>query len=534
MKHTVKKSYRQRGLLDLRRAYDLLQRNAERRSEDINSLAEEHREALISRRRFMQQAGKAAAVISIAGLYEACKPKQKETTPVIVIVGAGIAGLHAAYVLKNAGYIAEVYEGSPRTGGRIMSVTDMMGDGLWTEFGGEFIDTEHEDMLNLARKFELPLLDRAVQSEKELKEFAYYFGGKPKQLDDVLKELQPFAEQIRKDIDSISDEVTYEQHSDADVRLDNMSITAYIDSLGIKGWFRDFINVSYTAEYGMEADEQSALNFLSLFDPGDASQYKPFGESDERFSIVGGNQKLTDVLAARLAPQIHTEHILRAISQKQNRYVLTFGTGSTSSTDVEADVVLITLPFSVLRDVDIRIELPDWKLNAIKNLGYGTNSKLFVGVEERVWRKQGYSGYAFSDNTMMTGYDHTQMQTSNEGRGGYTIFLGGKPGIDCGTPSLEDLQKVFVPALDQVFPGVNAAFNGRFQRWHWPSYVFSKCSYVSFKAGQYTTISGAIQKPVGNLFFAGEHCSYEFQGFMNGGAKTGREAAEAIIQKLKT
>jgi monoamine oxidase len=195
--------------------------------------------------------------------------------------------------------------------------------------------------------------------------------------------------------------------------------------------------------------------------------------------------------------------------------------------------VLLTIPFTTLREVDIRIPLPEPKMNAIRNLGYGTNSKIFVGVNDRVWRNAGYVGYAFSDNGMMTGYDHTQMQTSNAGPGGYTVYLGGKAGIECGTPSLEELQKQFVPAVDQVFPGISGSFNGRFQRWHWPSYVFSKCSYVSFKTGQYTTLSGAIQKPVDNLFFAGEHCSYEFQGFMNGAAKTGREAAEAIIQKLK-
>jgi monoamine oxidase len=270
-----------------------------------------------------------------------------------------------------------------------------------------------------------------------------------------------------------------------------------------------------------------------MFDPGDSTQYKPFGESDERFSIVGGNQKLADVLAARLGNQIHTEHYLKAISQNSKRYILTFGIGSSSSTDVEADMVLLTIPFTTLREVDIRIPLPEPKMNAIRNLGYGTNSKVFVGVNDRVWRNAGYVGYAFSDNGMMTGYDHTQMQTSNAGPGGYTVYLGGKAGIECGTPSLEELQKQFVPAVDQVFPGIIGSFNGRFQRWHWPSYVFSKCSYVSFKTGQYTTLSGAIQKPVDHLFFAGEHCSYEFQGFMNGAAKTGREAAEAIIQKLK-
>jgi monoamine oxidase len=74
-----------------------------------------------------------------------------------------------------------------------------------------------------------------------------------------------------------------------------------------------------------------------------------------------------------------------------------------------------------------------------------------VGVNERVWRKQGYTGYAFSDNAMTNGYDHTQMQNNNDGQGGYTIFLGGKAGVDCGDIPMEELQKKYVPALDQIF-----------------------------------------------------------------------------------
>ena len=63
--------------------------------------------------------------------------------PEIAIIGAGITGLHAAYILKQAGITANVYEGSPRVGGRIASVPEMMGPGLWTEMGGEFIDSAH-------------------------------------------------------------------------------------------------------------------------------------------------------------------------------------------------------------------------------------------------------------------------------------------------------------------------------------------------------------------------------------------------------
>jgi monoamine oxidase len=59
-----------------------------------------------------------------------------------------------------------------------------------------------------------------------------------------------------------------------------------------------------------------------------------------------------------------------------------------------------------------------------------------------------------------------------------------------------------------------------------------KGSYACYKVGQWTTIAGAEIEPVGNLLFAGEHCSFDYQGYMNGGAETGRRAAESIINLL--
>lgn len=487
-----------------------------------------------TRRKFIGDIAKTTALISMAGIYDACNPKNKNTQPVIAIIGGGIAGLHAAYILKQAGYAATIYEASQRAGGRIFTVNDMMGPGLWTEMGGEFIDTDHEDMIKLAKQFQLPMLDRQSPENEKLKEYAYYFQKKHLQETDVIQALQPFVSQIKKDIDSLSDEVTFEKFSPDDKRLDEMSITDYMNQIGMKGWLYDFINAAFTSEYGSDTAEQSAINMLSIFDPGDEKGYRLFGTSDERFSIIGGNSKLCDALGNNLKSQIQFDHRLMALDKnKAGQYILTFGKTGGKTLETKADFVLLTLPFTLLREVDLKLSLPDWKLNAIKNLGYGMNSKLFMGVQDRIWRQQGYSGYAFGDNLMMNGYDHTEMQHQNTGPGGYTINLGGKQSLQTGNTPMDVLQKIYLEAFDQVFPGAANSFNQKFQKWFWPDYAFSKCSYTSFRPGQYTTISGATVKPVDHLFFAGEHCSYAFQGFMNGGAQTGREVALAIIDQIK-
>ena len=68
----------------------------------------------------------------------------------------------------------------------------------------------------------------------------------------------------------------------------------------------------------------------------------------------------------------------------------------------------------------------------------------------------------------------------------------------------------------------------------WIGNPLSKGSYSCYKVGQWSTIAGLEAEPIGNFFFAGEHCSEEFQGYMNGGAETGRSIAEAILQSIKS
>jgi monoamine oxidase len=529
-----KKSVKGNALSALQKAFAYSAKAEHHATQDAVALYGEQQQQPYNRRKFLADVSKASLAFAAAGLYQSCNSFNEKTQPAIAIVGAGIAGLHAAYILKNAGYNATVYEAAHRCGGRILSVADIMGPGLWTEMGGEFIDSTHEDMLNLCKKFNLPLLDREPDLDAGLKEFAYYFNGRQYGFQDVLKEMQPFRTQMIKDVNSLSKEISFEKFTAADKHFDELSITAYLDGLGVKGWFKNMFEMAYLAEIGLDAEDQSSINMLGIFNPSNQNKNELFGSSDERYSVIGGNDKITTALQKELKEQIQFDHYLTAVSQNNSKqYLLTFKTPGGTLKDIKADIIIMTVPFSVLREVDFKLPLPEWKMNAIKKLGYGQSSKLFIGVNERIWRQQGYAGYCFTDTGLQNGYDHTQMQSNNKGPGGFTINLGGKLSIDSVNKETNVLQDEYVALFDQVFPGAAKVFNGRFQRWHWPSFALSKGSYTGFTTGQYTTISGATVKPVDNLFFAGEHCSYEFQGFMNGAAKTGRLAAETIIEKLK-
>jgi monoamine oxidase len=126
------------------------------------------------------------------------------------------------------------------------------------------------------------------------------------------------------------------------------------------------------------------------------------------------------------------------------------------------------------------------------------------------------------------------MQNNNEGPGGYTIFLGGPDAVTLAEnkKNKKEMTDKYLPLLDQVYPGVKDQWSGEAEIAWWPVSKAIKGSYSAYKVGQYSSISGYEVQPVGNMLFAGEHCSYEFQGFMNGGAESGKRAATALIKML--
>lgn len=465
----------------------------------------------------------------MTGAASTVNASSNDHNPRIVIVGAGIAGLNAAYVLKKAELRAELFEAATRTGGRIHSATDLLAPGLVTELGGEFIDSGHEEMLALAKEFGLVLLDREAPSEKKLKT-AYFFAGKHRSERQIVEALRLLAARIAKDADTLGDVIDYRNAGNA-AALDKLSLATYLDRIGAKGWIREFLRVAYVTEFGLDEDEQSALNLITLISTDlSTGKIQVFGDSDERYKIRGGNSRIIENLVQRLDGQIHPGQRLEAIRQRGAGYVLSFQTPNQTLRDVQADYVLLTLPFSVLRDVHMTLDLPQVKHKAIQELGYGTNAKILVGTTQRVWRNKSYSGEVFSDQPFQLAWDNSQGQAGMAG--GLTLFSGGKAGVDVGLGAAEQQSQRLMMGVERVFPGVGATLNGKVARYHWPSAPFSKGSYACYRPGQWTSIGGAEFEPVGNLHFAGEHCSTDFQGFMNGGAETGRRAAQALLVAL--
>jgi monoamine oxidase len=198
-----------------------------------------------------------------------------------------------------------------------------------------------------------------------------------------------------------------------------------------------------------------------------------------------------------------------------------------SSFSAAAEHVVVAIPFTTLRNVQIDLELPEAKRRTIEQLGYGTNAKLMVGFSERIWRERYHSnGSTFSDQPFQQTWETSRMQPGRHGI--ITNFTGGRHGVELGEGSPAERAAEMARQLDQIFPGISA-LRGREARMHWPAQPFVRGSYACYFPGQWTTMRGVEGEAVGSLHFAGEHCSLDAQGFMEGGCETGERAANEVL-----
>jgi monoamine oxidase len=490
------------------------------------------------------RAGAAGAVAAVVTPLDRVFASQSRPSIDVGIVGAGLAGLACADTLASRGIAATLYDANVRTGGRCWSL-DGFFPGQVAERGGELIDNLHKTMLGYAQRFDLALEDVV----KVPGEVTYFFSGQHVPEAAVVDEFRDFVATMRLDLRRLSNEITALSHSPLDEAIDRTSLLAYLEGQNGAGQAagtiaRAAIAEAYVAEYGLEPDEQSSLAFLLFVHADRRSKFTPVGVfSDERYHVADGNDRIVDGLTGSLLRPVNLEHSLIAARHTSSGAIkLTFDTPG-GAVDRVHDVVVLTIPFSVLRGIDLHANLgiPPAQQAAIDQLGYGTNAKMMVGFTSRPWLAHGSNGTAYSDLPNCQTTWETNPSRATADRALLTDYSGGIRGANLNPGAVQQEAARFLSDFDIVYPGAEAAALRRpddsivAHLEHWPTNPLTLGSYTAYMPGQFTTIAGLEGLPVGNLYFAGEHANsfYDWQGFMEGAALSGIDVATAIIRAAK-
>jgi monoamine oxidase len=458
--------------------------------------------------------------------------------PRIGVVGAGIAGLTAALTLQDKGIPCSIYEASGRIGGRMHSNHSYWQDDQTSEWCGEFIDSDHVTIRGLAQRFGLTLSDVVAAEPADSQDTNYFLASyySQKELESDLRQITPILIEQNQQIGQV---VTYKHYNSAGYYFDHISVHDWIQTYvpgghsSRLGQYLDIVNVT---EAGLNIHLQSALNLIfPLY-------------SNERYHIRKGNQQLPE----RIAQSLPSGTIKRGwglnavIANDDNTVTLTFST-SAGTRSATFDYVILALPFSVLRHLDTsQAGFDALKHTAIQHLGYGTNSKLVLQFDDRYWNGRGAwpgigDGFIQTDLAFQSTWDSSRAEPGLDGLlTGYTggiegaAFQPSGPYTTSKSSSLTALYaEKFLEQLEIVWPGISAHYNGLAMLSYPTGDPNLRGSYSTYKVGQYTGFAGYERVPQGRIHFAGEHTSYEFQGYMEGGAESGVRAAKEILTLIR-
>ena len=481
----------------------------------------------VTRRRVLAALG-AAATLPVIGLPRPARAAGLR----VAVIGGGMAGLVALDRLAAAGIDATLYEARGRLGGRVLTANNLPEPGLDIEDGGNLINTDHADMLALAKRFGIGLIDRKPMTAHN----RYVVDGVL--LDDaaLVAGLRPIAEQIGKDAAAL--DADYDAMAP---ELDAISVTAYLDRHAdlFDAKVRALLEATIRTEFGAEPGQASAIELLFNLPVVDGAQAELISLSDERFILKGGSSSVVRALSAPLMERIQTGKALTAIVRGESGLTLRFADGSAA----EADRVIVTVPAPLMRTIDYGDLLPAGWRTVVGEIESGRNEKINAGYALRGWQPAtGPAGAAWAVDTRGPGV-FSEFWEASSGQAGVagvlTYFFGGDQVDALMAGDVVDMLRKAEAAVAPAVPGLRAR---SMRRTAWGKDPFSRGAYSSFRPGQLTRFAGhfwleedgKVTPPAdaGPILFAGEHLSDAFPGYMNGGAQTGRLAADALLASL--
>lgn len=462
----------------------------------------------LSRRQLLQVGLAAGAGLlsgrSLAGSARIARPR-------ILVVGAGFSGLACAYELMQAGYETKVLEARRRVGGRVISLKDLI-PGKVIEGGAEMLGSNHPHALAYAARFGLKFRD-VLRDDAPV---PVILNGSRLAKDEAVRvcaEVDVALSRMTADARTVVADEPWKTR-DA-VLLDRMSTGDWIGQQQVSPVAKALLSAQLTATNGVSVARQSYLGNLSQVCGGGFEKY---WTDTEVYRLQGGNQQYAERFAAELgSDRIHLNCPVKEIITSDSGVVVI----DTEGRKHQADDVVLAVPPSVWPEIQFSPGLPETLVPQM-----GTNVKFLAVVNEPVWRTQGLSPNAITDQDLAQTWEATDGQ-GELGPMALVAFSGGPAATANHRRAVADRQPAYLKMLESVYPGFSAQFiKGQFMDWIGDSWT--KGGYSFPAPGQVTTMGPALRAGLGRLHFAGEHTCYQFVGYMEGALHAGAALAKRL------
>jgi len=439
----------------------------------------------------------------------------------VTIIGAGLAGLSAAYDLHRAGWKVTVLEARNRVGGRVYSVRKFS-NGLVAEGGGEFVEESHTHMIALANQFGLKLAP-ATNWRGDVKDWAA-FDGKAGRMSDASVWGMNLVEEVEREwgflaelSQYVSDPYQPQTAREAE-RLDSQSALGWIESLDVHPFAKKYFIQHIRSEYTCEPERLSLLDLAR-----NAKMYYSTDERPPSSRVLGGNDLIARALADVL-PDIRLNAVVKSIRLTSDGVAVTYQQADSHLT-LESDFAILAVPLSTGRLIDFNSSLPAAHQKMVNEVSYGAVTKVLIEYRKRFWNERGWNGRLTTDSPIVITW-HATSHFEHE-RGILTAYTGGEPGVKLSALSDEERIDVAVSEIEKHFPG-SADLIENVATVAWLNEPYTRASYMALAPGEVLQHWQTLFTPAGRLFFAGEHAT-AIQGFMEGAVESGQRAAANII-----
>jgi monoamine oxidase len=238
--------------------------------------------------------------------------------------------------------------------------------------------------------------------------------------------------------------------------------------------------------------------------------------------LLGGNDQLPKAFAARLGNRIRYGSAVVKLEQNDKKVRVTFLCGGVQQ-QIEADRIVIAIPFSVLRKIELDGSFSPQKRKAISELRYEDITEVFLQSKRRFWSEEGIDGTALTDLPISVVVDHTASQAGTRG------ILQSQTERDMaqrvGAMKPDQRVRWTLEYLNKVHPGFAENFEGG-TSFSWSEEPWSLGAWAYYAPGEVATLYPHVAKPEGRVHFAGEHTTMNMT--MEGAAQSGLRAANEV------
>lgn len=393
------------------------------------------------RRAFLKQGLATAAVLSGFRLQAASTPlgslERTDTPKRVIIIGAGLAGLSAAFELDLAGHHVTILEAQARAGGRVFTLREPFAGGMHADAGAARIHANHRWTLGYIARFGLELVPFYASRHDFI-----YFDGRTR----VRVDWSQFAQQLDRWL-----------------------------------WMR-------------------------------------VGKGKHWFKIKGGNDLLPRAFADRLGDKIIYQAPVAKIKQDTAKVHVSFSEKGVLQTR-SADYLICTIPFTVLKNVEVVPAFSAEKQSAIKRLKYDSASRVFLQFHNRFWLSKQTNGFAITDVPAEI-WPSTFKQPGNQGiLQSYTRQTMSRH--ITGLPEDERIETT-IKQIERVFPSTRNNFlQGASKCWSEDPWVRAAWAHPAWDD------LPTLRHPEGRVYLAGEHTS-AWPSWMQGALEAGNWAATKV------